>query len=59
MINTYFIIAKPLDMKIIPDAKQYIKNKRRNQEIVKMAAICNGGTWSIVSACSNILAKPG
>ena len=47
-------------MKIIPDAKQDKKQtKRRNQEIIKMAAICNGGTWSTVSACSNILVKPG
>ena len=47
-------------MKIISDAKQEIKtNKTGIQEIVKMAAICNCGTWSIVSICSNILAKPG
>ena len=29
MIDTYFIIAKTLDMKIIPDAMQDIKNKRK------------------------------
>ena len=47
-------------MKNIPETKQDIKKQtKQNQEIIKMAAICNGGTWSIVSVCSNILAKPG